>query len=155
MNNYWHTNYQASQGGDYTFRFALTSRAHSDRVASVRMGWEASNPLLAAPVQLRAGGPLPATSASFLDVAEPNVIVLGAKRPEEGNGLVVRLWELSGKATTAHLRVGAAAGIPGWPAARKATACTLVEAPGQALPIRDGTVTVPLGKFGLATVRIE
>ena len=25
MNNYWHTNYVAGQGGDFTFRYVLTS----------------------------------------------------------------------------------------------------------------------------------
>ena len=155
MNNYWYTNYKAAQGGDFTFRFALTSRAKADRVASAHMGWEASNPLLATAVEPRADGPLPAASASLLEVAEPNVIVIGAKRPEQGEGLVVRLWELTGQPTTAHLRVGPAGAAPGWPSAKKATACTLVEAPQESLAIHDGVVAVPLRKFGLATVRIE
>ena len=39
MNNYWHTNYLAGQGGDYAFRFAITSRPKADSVASARFGW--------------------------------------------------------------------------------------------------------------------
>jgi hypothetical protein len=34
MNNYWFTNYLAGQGGDYSFRFSMTSRAKTDKTAS-------------------------------------------------------------------------------------------------------------------------
>jgi hypothetical protein len=56
---------------------------------------------------------------------------------------------VEGKPTTAHLRLHPL--IP----ARKATACNLVEVPGQSLEVRDGTVAVPIRGAGLATVRIE
>ena len=59
MNNYWFTNYLAGQGGDYVFRFAITSRAKSDNVASARFGWAASNPLVGVVVKANPQGPLP------------------------------------------------------------------------------------------------
>jgi alpha-mannosidase len=44
MNNYWHTNYKAGQGGQHTFRFSITSRAKTDNAASARFGWAVANP---------------------------------------------------------------------------------------------------------------
>jgi len=149
MNNYWHTNYQAGQGGDCAFRFAITSRAKSDRTASAQFGAAVSNPLVGVVVGANPTGKLPAGSASLVSIAEPNVMVIGIKQAEVGGGLVVRLWEVEGKATTAHLRLDSH--IP----AAKATACNLVEEPGEALELREGTIAVPIRGSGLATVQIE
>jgi len=149
MNNYWHTNYLAGQGGDFTFRYAITSRPKADSVASARFGWEVSNPLLAEPVPAVPNAPLSESPTSLLSVAEPNVIVTGVKRADEGGDLIVRLWELTGQATTAHLRLDRHV-----PAAR-AEACNLVEEPQGPLEIHDGVIAVPIRASGLATVRVR
>ncbi len=152
MNNYWHTNYLAGQGGDYQFRFSITSRPKADNVASARFGWAASNPLIGVQVQPKPDAPtppLPESPTSLVSVVEPNVIVIGTKQAEQGVGLVVRLWELSGQPTTAHLRIDRRI------VAAKAEACNLVEEPKQSLAIRGGEVAVPIRGSGLATVRIE
>jgi hypothetical protein len=149
MNNYWHTNYLAGQGGDFTFRYAITSRPKGDSVASVRFGWAVSNPLVGVAVAAGPQGKLPEGPTSLLSVAEPNVIVTGVKLADDEQGLIVRLWELSGKPTTAHLR------LDGHVPAAKARACTLVEEPQGPLEIRRGEIAVPLRARGLATVRVE
>jgi alpha-mannosidase len=148
MNNYWHTNYLAGQGGDFRFRFSITSRPKTDNVASARFGWEVSNPLVGLAVQGHRSGPLPERPTSLISVAEPNVMVIGTKLAEQGGGLVVRLWEIAGQPTTAHLRLDQR--IP----AAKAEACSLVEEPQQPLSIGDGTIAVPIRGHGLATVVI-
>jgi len=148
MNNYWHTNYKAGQDGDFTFRFAITSRAKADNTASAQFGWAVSNPLLAVAVEGNANAPLPADAAGVLEIAEPNVILVGAKQAEEGAGLVLRLWEVSGQPTTAHVRLKSIS-------AKKATACNLVEEPQGALELKDGVIAVPVRGSGLATVLVE
>jgi hypothetical protein len=148
MNNYWFTNYLAGQGGDFRFRFSITSRPKADRVASARFGWEASNPLVSRSVKANPSGPLTAPSGSLVSIDEPNVFLVGARRAAEGDGLILRLWELTGKPTTAHVR------LPHVPF-KKATACNLVEEPQGPLEIRDGTIAVPIRGSGLATVRVE
>jgi len=147
MNNYWHTNYKAGQDGDFVFRFAVTSCAKSDRSASARFGWDASNPLLAATAQANLAGVLAGPTGSLAAVAEPNVILIGAKQAESGSGLILRLWETTGQATTAHIRLNSPAS--------KASACNLVEEVQGDLEIKEGTVAVPLRANGLATVRVE
>jgi hypothetical protein len=149
MNNYWHTNYKAGQDGEQTFRFSVTSRAKADSVASARFGEEVASPLQAVVVKANPHGLLPAAPTSLLSVAEPNVFILGTKLPDQGTGLIVRLWEVAGQQTDAHLRLAPALG------GKRAEACNLVEDPAGPLEIRDGVVTVPLRGRGLATVRIQ
>jgi alpha-mannosidase len=149
MNNYWHTNYKAGQGGTHEFRFAITSRTRADSAASARFGFEVARPLIGLAVSSNSQGRLAAESTSLIAVAEPNVLLTGVKRSDDGQSLVVRLWELSGRATVAHLRLA-----PGLRATKAAT-CNLVEDPGDALSIHDGQLAVPVRGAGLATVRIE
>jgi hypothetical protein len=148
MNNYWYTNYKPEQGGEQLFRFSITSRAKADNTASARFGWAASNPLLALPGQAKAGAPLPPGSGSFVEVLEPNVLLLGAKQAEAGEALVLRLWEVNGQKTTAHVR------LSHWPA-RKAVACNLVEEPQGPLELTDNVISVPIRGSGLATVMVR
>jgi len=149
MNNYWHTNYLAGQGGAFTFRYSITSRPKADTAASARFGWAASNPLIAVPVKANPQGLLPSSPTSLISVAEPNVMVTGVKRADDGHDLIVRLWELTGKPTTAHLRLDRH--IP----AAKAQACNLVEEIREPLEVRDGEIAVPIRASGLATVRVQ
>ena len=172
MNNYWFTNYLAGQGGDFVFRFAVTSRLGRDAAAAARFGWAVSNPLAAMrirrlkgirivipspsnpnpPKAVRVGpaprGTLPADSARFVEIMEPDVLLIGAKTAETGDALVLRLWNLSRTAITAHIR------LPLFPVT-KAALCTLVEEPLRRLDVRGGTVPVPVRAAGMATVRIE
>jgi hypothetical protein len=148
MNNYWFTNYLAGQGGDFAFRFAITSRRQADQVASARFGWDASNPLVAVAVKPNPQGPLAAGSGSLISVDEPSVLVVGTRQARDGRGLLIRLWELTGKATTAHVRLGPLA-------IRNATSCNLVEEPQGPLVVRDAAIEVPIRGSGLATVRVD
>jgi hypothetical protein len=45
MNNYWDTNYVAGQGGDFSFRYVITSASGIVAPTLTRMGWEALTPL--------------------------------------------------------------------------------------------------------------
>jgi len=148
INNYWYTNYVSGQGGELVFRFSITSRPKASDVASARFGWAVSNPLIAVPAEANPNGPLRDKAASFVEVAEPNVLLIAAKQAEARDALVLRLWELTGKPTTAHVRLPLIR-------ATKATLCNLVEVPQKPLAIHDGTLTVPINARGLATVAVE
>ncbi|HWC74687.1 MAG TPA: hypothetical protein VG454_12200, partial [Gemmatimonadales bacterium] len=49
MNNYWHTNYAASQSGPTILRFRLSLLAPGDVAEPVRRGWAACDPLYVSP----------------------------------------------------------------------------------------------------------
>ncbi len=117
-------------------------------MASARFGWEAASPLHSARVGANPDGLLPDGSASLLQIAQPNVLLVGMKRAEAGDGLVVRLWEVQGQPTAAELR------LPNL-AVKKATLSNLVEQPQQPLEMHESTVTVPIRASGLATVVLE
>ncbi len=107
MNNYWMTNFKASQEGRVEFRYSLTSTppvfpSASDRVSSTRFGWEVHTPLVAAWLPARNKGRIKSPAESFLSVDRPNVIVQALWLDEDGTP-VARLREVAGKDTEARL----------------------------------------------------
>ena len=88
------------------------------------------------------------TPSRLVEIAEPNVLLIGAKQADNGSGLVLRLWEVSGHATTTHVRLGEARPC-------RASACNLVEATQGSLEIQNDVVAVPVRGFGLSTVLVE
>lgn len=102
MNNYWNTNYVAAQGGEFTFRYTLTSARTLDQPALSRMGWEETTPLERTLVKSQdqtypAKKSLPAAQSSFLNVDNPSVLLSTWKQSEDGVGTVMRFIELGGR----------------------------------------------------------
>ncbi len=110
MNNYWHTNYRASQGGPFRFRYVITSAAQTDAPALSRMGWEETTPLEDDQIHsqdkaLDVPEPLPGNQSSFLAVDDPDVLVDTWKPAEDGHGTILRLIDLGGSARTVSVGV--------------------------------------------------
>ena len=102
MNNYWHTNYRAGQGGTFTFRYVLTSAKDFDPPALSRLGWESMEaPVLDSVInQDKAGNPdepLPAEGTSFLEINSPDIVLVTWKLAEDGKGTILRLQETAGR----------------------------------------------------------
>ena len=90
---------------DHVFTYALYPHAGNHVEGGVvRAGYELNVPLRVTPVE-GAGGDGP-TSASFLEVDAPNVIVEAVKKAEDGDDIIVRLYEAEHKAAHARLRFG-------------------------------------------------
>jgi alpha-mannosidase len=109
MNNYWNTNYVAAQGGEFTFRYVLTSARALDQAAVARMGWEETTPLERTLVKSQdqtypARKTLPAAQSSLLSVDNPSVLLSAWKQAEDGAGTVMRFIELGG--ARAEVKVG-------------------------------------------------
>jgi len=145
FNNYWFTNYKASQDGELTFRFALTSMPKYDAVAASRFGQSVRNPLMAV-VGTAAQGKMP-EKASFCLVKPSNVVVQAVKGAESGNGTIIRLRELAGKTTKATIALPKKF--------TKAWACNLVEDQQSELKIDGGRVSVTVPANGLATIEVR
>jgi alpha-mannosidase len=110
MNNYWHTNYRAAQGGHFCFRYVITSAARTDAAALSRMGWEESTPLEHDQISsqdkaLDLPRPLNGNEASFLTIDDPDLLLDTWKPAEDGNGTILRFIDLGGepRAVTIHL----------------------------------------------------
>jgi len=148
MNNYWNTNYKASQGGHFDFRYSLMPSGSADALSLSRFGWEVSNPMIALylPPSKPEGSFLP-PSASFLRLDRKEAVLLTLKEAEDGDGWIVRLLEVSGRSQPVKLS---------FPIFRlhKAALASLVEERRKSLTAKRNTVTVPLRARSVATVRV-
>jgi hypothetical protein len=104
MNNYWMTNFKASQEGRVEFRYSLTSLppGPADRVAPSRFGWEVHTPLVAAWLPAKNKRLFTAPAESFVSIDQPGVIVQALWLDNDGTP-VARLREIAGNATEARL----------------------------------------------------
>ncbi len=149
MNNYWHTNYAARQGGAYACRFRISLLAPGgDPAEPVRRGWAACDPLyVSAHSTASAPGPLLARD-SALRIMDQGALVVSAKPADDGQGAIVKVLDVAGAAR----RVGV------WPAAYRfdeARRTNLVEMNGDAIPVaQDGGAMVDVAAWSVATVRL-
>ncbi len=137
MNNYWDTNYKASQDGVATFRYAVAPHGPYRGEEVERLGMEFSRPLVVAPAR----GSAP--PASLLSVEPAGVVVETLKPSDDGRAWIVRLYGAGGRAAKATLR---------WRAGLqpRMTLTDISERTGS--PVA-GTIAVP--PFGLVTIRAE
>jgi len=152
FNNYWHTNYRAEQGGEMTFRYAMTSGGSLSPSDLAHFGRAAMTPLAIDEVidQDKVGNPpelLEPISTSFLQVKGPRVVVENWKAAEDGNGSVLRLLETSGTENRAVLQ------FPLFHLQR-AWLTTAMEDDLKDVPVDDSSLEVTLKPHEIATVRI-
>jgi hypothetical protein len=153
LNNYWFTNTPAGQSGDFIFRYAITSSARFDPQQSARFGRETRTPLEVAELRGSDKGPeskgtLPAAEASLVKVEPENAILTALKTAEDGQGLVARLLETSGRASEGQLT------LP-WVTVASASEANAVEVPGKRLESDVHSVRFKIGPHQVLTVRIE
>jgi alpha-mannosidase len=109
MNNYWHTNYRAGQGGDFVFRYAITSSKQLDGGRLSQLAWEEMRPMELNYVvsQDKFGNPprpLPAEGQGFVEITDGNVALITWKKAEDEKGMILRLQELSGRPSNTVIR---------------------------------------------------
>jgi alpha-mannosidase len=108
MNNYWDVNFVAGQGGDFTFRYVVTSGSALEPAALTRLGWEALTPLETDEIKsqdkaVNAPGPLDPAKGGFLNVDQPGVVLLAWKEAEDRNGYIMRFLEIAGQPATVNV----------------------------------------------------
>lgn len=147
LNNYWHTNYPAAQGGELTFRYRLAAAPQIDAADAYRRGWEARRP----PYGQRLGfQDFRAPRATYADpsggslaaVAPDHVVLVALKGADDGRGFVARFQEIAGRPARASLR------LPG----RRIEAAWRTDLVERDLEPLDGA-EVDVEPWGLATVR--
>ncbi len=109
MNNYWDTNYAAGQGGDFTFRYVLTSGNNLQPAYLSRLGWEEMSPLEVDQITsqdkaINSPRPLDSAQGSFLQVNQPDVVLVTWKRAEDGEGTILRFLEVAGKESSVDVQ---------------------------------------------------
>jgi hypothetical protein len=149
MSSNFRTNFQPVQQSEILFRYSLTThKGDWQKGNCARFGWATANRFIVDDVHGKKDAPLAPDTMSFCSVDKPNVLLTTLKRAEDGAGIVIRLIETQGKATTAsvtlpHISV------------TEATITNLVEANKARAVFTEHQVKVNLKAFGIATVRIE
>ena len=151
MNNYWGTNFPAWQGGDYTFRYVITSGAELNPVEANRFGKEAMTPLENTQMPAGSGSAgLPHTEAGLLEIDNPKVSISTWKMAEDGSGSVLRLQETSGTVCP-HVWIRS-----DYFKFARAWRATVLEDKLEEIPLRDGgELEVSLQPFETLTLRVE
>jgi len=155
MNNYWFTNYKAAQGGDFSFRYHVTSGSALSREDLSRFDADTRNPAFAyallssfaAPLTGE-GKPLPPARGSLMTLEAPNLEFVTFKQAEDGDGYILRLREVAGRSGETEVRL---------PLLRidEAYLCNGVEAVQHKLSSTQTSVTVPYSENRYITVRLK
>jgi hypothetical protein len=153
MSNYWETNWPAGQGGDYTFRYAVTSGRNWSPGALSRLGWEEMAPIEINEITpqdkaVTPPRPLAANESSFLQVDQPNVVLVTWKRAEDEQGTILRFVEVNGEASTVKVEVPILNLQSGW-------LCNAMEKNQQPLAVSGHNFQFPIKPFEIVTIRVQ
>lgn len=99
MNNYWHTNYKADQGGIVPMRYAIRPHWGFETAAIKRFGLEKSQPLVVA----LSDGNLP-IRPSLLEVEPSGAVVASLKPSADKKAWMVTLFNASSRPENIRLR---------------------------------------------------
>lgn len=154
MNNYWHTNYRADQGGTFRFRYVVTSAGSTDPVGLSRMGWEEATPLEKDEITsqdkaLDLARPLDGKQDSFLTVDDRDLLLETWKPAEDGKGTILRFLDLGGNDRTVAITTPLVD-------LTQVTQTDAVERNQKALPVQDAhSFRVAVHPHEIITVRIQ
>jgi hypothetical protein len=148
FNNQWSTNFRLWSGGSWTSRVRLWPIATFDaRAALVTPSLEARYPARGIAYE-GAPGALPATREGLI-LSRGGVAVSAFGPDPDGEGLVLRLWELAGTAGTCRVKLP-----EGFNAARIQPIDTRGRARGEALTVTERSFETLLRAFASASFRI-
>ncbi len=142
VNNYWTTNFVASQGGELLFRYRLTSAPAYDPAAASRFAAE----YLAPPIIVRTPGAEAQEGGQFLQVAPEGVADVQVKRADDGKGWVIHAFNLTSNRQKLALSFTA-------PLAAAWT-CSPIEEDDAALTLQGNVVHVEAPPRSLASIRV-
>lgn len=133
------------QAGDHHFRFSLTSHAPGWQHGH-RQGVEPNMPLFAVVAPPGDSGAHLAGSGSFLSVGAENAVLSTMKKSEDGEAVVVRLYDITGR--------GAKSSIGLFTPVRTVEETNLIEDVVRAVPLDNERTVVPIDAHGIHTFRI-
>ena len=154
MNNYWYVNYKAAQGGEFVFRYSITSGNHLSREQLADFDTDTRTPVFAYPYLSSFSASvenedrlLQARSSSLLQLEAPNLQIVTLKRAEDGKGYLLRLLETTGDSGEATLRSP-------WLRIKGAYLCNGVEVNQKPLDVTADSAQIPYQSYRYITVRL-
>jgi len=98
MNNYWFTNFRASQEGEFSWSYSITSGNDTCNARATRFGWCSRIPPIAR-VLPPGDSSAQASTVSLLDLKLPDVLLVSARPAKYGDGVILHLREADGDPT--------------------------------------------------------
>jgi len=132
----------AADRGEHRFAYSLLPHAGGWDERTIAAAYAFNDPVLVC----RGGGGTPSALPALLAADRPNVVIETVKRAEDGNGLIVRLYESQRRRGPVTL----AAGFPLAGARRT----NLLEEDGEALAVEGDRVSLFLRPYEIATLRL-
>ena len=137
--------------GQHEIKFALMPHDGDLRPSdAARAGYEFNHQIEAVATDVHKGD-LP-KEKGFVSVITPNVLLSGIKKAEDGEELVLRLYETEGKAVTAEVEIDSSLVEPN----SVAVETDILERPvsDSSAKLEGNTLKVSIPAFGIATVKI-
>ena len=133
--------------GGHSFTYSLLPHTGDWRNGTVPAAYGLNNPLLVHSVQGKPQGASEADRKSLVHVDVPQIIVETVKRAEDGDGLIVRLYEHERTQQVFDLQAG-------FPMA-EACRCNLLEENEACLDVTEGKATVQAQPYQIMTLRLK
>jgi hypothetical protein len=144
MHNHWDTNYKASQGGDFLFRYAIFPlKGEVSNLEASKLAWSFSHPLICLPLQ-KQDGILKQDNHSFAEIK--GALLTTLKKRDYGDGWILRLWLPEREKGKGEIKMN----IP----ISKIFLSNLDESRGEELPMRE-SFTLPIPPSALKSLLIE
>ncbi len=148
LDSNFRTNFPPHQQGDFLFRYSLTSHAGDWQASGAdAFGWSVGNPLAPTIAGGNGGGQLD-NQASFAQVDPPGVRLSAVKRAEDGEGVILRLYDLEGRDQTATVTLPLVT-------IEEVHVTNPVEETIRELPSNAHAVQVPISASAVTTVRLK
>lgn len=97
LNNYWTTNFRASQEGEMKWTYTITSASNTTRSFATRFGWENKVPMPGRVVPASQDAPeTPPAIRSLFNFNIPNLLLVNARPVTEKQGVLFHLREIEG-----------------------------------------------------------
>ncbi len=153
MNNYWFTNYRAEQGGNFTFRYVLTSDQEFQPAALSRLGWSAMTPfevddIISNDKAVNTPEPLSAAENSFVKTDSSHVVLIDWKRAENRQGTIMRFLEVAGKDGSVNVQIPLMDVQQAWE-------CNAMEQDQKSLAVTGNGFHFDVQPFQIVTVRLK
>jgi alpha-mannosidase len=148
MHNYWHTNNPIAQGGDFLFRYSLTSQPPNWAPEKAKQfGWGV---LSGMPVTgTRETAPAMVDQAGFATVRPENVAITAIKHAYDGRGVILRVAEVAGLDSMASIALS----LPGREV-RSVTLCDGKEDDLAPATLEGDAIRLHLAPFQVSAVRV-
>lgn len=97
LNNYWTTNFKASQFGELDWKYQFTSSADNSNAFATQFGWGSRVPMITRTNAGKQNATANVVSKTFISLNTPDNLLLVSSRPAfDGDGVILHLRETEG-----------------------------------------------------------